>query len=204
MRSVSGLEITLGALAPARGCSCGDPKAHVVARRRTADGREVEIHDDGAVTGYYGVAIPGVPVARPRGIEAIERERAAAWLFADELCLYAYEELPALHAAARRVARRGGGPGDLRAAVAEASAPRVPIRWEVLATDNRGDVTCRFGVLPRLRWGGVGVWHEHGVYEVMHRVHGDHGEGAWETSGFRFTSQRDLFRHLAGVGNAKG
>lgn len=196
--------IILGAIAH-DGCTCGDARTHIVARRTMADGRKVEVYDNGAVTGYYGIAIPGVPVARPRGAEAIERERAAAWLFADEVCLYDLDELPDLHACARRVARRGGNSGDLRVVMEEASVPRIPIRWEVLSEGGAsGD--SRFGALPRLRWGGVGVWHERGVYEVMHRYTGPalgaRSRESWHGSGIKFTSQRELFRHLATIGGA--
>lgn len=75
-------------------CSCGETTAHVIARRETADGIAVQIWHDGAVTGRYGRALPGIPVARPRTAEAIERERGAARLLADEVSLYNFAELP--------------------------------------------------------------------------------------------------------------
>lgn len=180
-------------------CTCAAVGDHVVAYRRTADGRPVEVWSTGAVTGACGVAIDGVPVARPRTAAAVAVELAAAWLLAGEVSLYELAELPVLHACARRVARAGGSPGDLRAAVAAAEERTrdehaVPIRWEHVSPG------CRVGHLPRLRWPHLAVWHEAGVYEVMVReraeAHGGHGETLRGT-GMRFSALRDLRAHLA-------
>lgn len=191
-------------------CARGTTSPHRVAWRRTSDGAHVELWDDGALTGAGGLALPGVPVARPRTEEARRQALAAGWLVAGELAratedpaaaLYDAAELPGLYAAARRlVASRGLGvaPGELRAAFAEAeervAVERFPVRWEAVAPG------CRVGHLPRIRWPGLAVWHERGVYEVMvvQRVvaPGARTAEALVPTGFRFTALRDLVRHL--------
>lgn len=191
-------------------CTCGNASPHRVAWRRTADGVHVELWHDGVLTGVGGLALPGVPIARPRTEEARRRTLAAGWLVVGELArttedpaaaLYDAAELPTLYATARRlVAARGLAvtPGELRAAFAEAEeravVERFPVRWETIAPD------CRVGNLPRIRWPGLAVWHERGVYEVMMVQHiaamGARGGDALVPTGFRFTTLRDLVRHL--------
>jgi hypothetical protein len=82
--------------------------AEIIATRKTADGVTVEMYADGALTGAYGMAIPGVPCTG--------RTLAAARLLIDEVCLFTAAEMPALYRAAVQIAKRGGTPGDLRAA----------------------------------------------------------------------------------------
>lgn len=185
-------------LAHALTCSCGRSSVHVIAERETADGAGLRLWSDGALTGSGGYGFPGVPIARPRTAEAARAALAAGWLAIDEAGLYDADEMPALYAAARRLVARNPGaqPGDLRAAMADREVPRIPIRWEVLQADNRGETTCRVGTLPRLMWASVGVWHESGRYEIMHE-HGDgRGGHAWHGTGITFGSQRELFRYL--------
>lgn len=191
-------------------CACGDARPHRVAWRRTSDGAHVELWHDGSLTGAGGLALPGVPIARPRTEEARREALAAGWLVAGELArssedpsaaLYDAAELPTLYTVARRlVASRGLAvtPGELRAAFAEtgerAAIERFPVRWETIAPG------CRVGHLPRIRWPGLAVWHERGVYEVMmaQRVAaaGARTAEALVPTGFRFTALRDLVRHL--------
>ena len=189
-------------------CTCGNTAPHRVAWRRTADGVHVELWHDGALTGAGGLALPGVPIARPRTEEARRRTLAAGWLVVGELArpseapdaaLYDAADLPGLYAAARRLVARdlGATPGELRAAFAEAeeraALARFPVRWEYVAPD------CRVGHLPRIRWPGLAVWHERGVYEVMVERRGGsgvHTSTALHPTGFRFTTLRDLVRHL--------
>lgn len=180
-------------------CSCGHRRPHVIVERATADGAYLNLWSDGAVTGRAGYGFHGVPVARPRTFEAVRLALAAGHLFVGEAALYDADEIPALYAAARRLTARStdARPGDLRAAMADLDAPRIPIRWEVLDTDNRGDTTCRVGYLPRIRWAGVAVWHERGRYEVMHQRAGAMGRAALFGTGITFASQRELFRYLA-------
>lgn len=86
-----------------------------IARRRTADGVSVLLWADGMVTGRLGLALPGVPLSRARTRDAQARALAVGWLMLGEVELWDAYEVPALYAAARKVAKRGGRPGDLRA-----------------------------------------------------------------------------------------
>ena len=176
--------------------------ALVMAERQTADGSRLRLWSDGALTGGGGYGFPGVPIARPRDAAKAELLRTAGWLVLGEAELYHDAEIPKLYAAALRVAASGGDPGDLRASAAKSlDTLHIPIRWEVLTADRNGHPTTRFGHLPRLGWAGVGVWHEGNVYEVMHQHHGPavgaQSRDAWHGTGFKFTSQRELFKHLA-------
>lgn len=195
-------------MTPVLTCTCGNADPHRIAWRRTADGAHVELWHDGALTGAAGFALPGVPIARPRTSEAREAALAAGWLVVGELArstedpaaaLYDAAELPTLYTAARRLVARDirATPGELRAAFAEAEeralVARFPVRWEYVAPD------CRVGHLPRIRWPGLAVWHERGVYEVMIERRGGsgvHTSTALHPTGFRFTTLRELVRHL--------
>lgn len=180
-------------------CTCGETQVHHVARRLTADGFRVALWSDGAVTGALNNALPSVPVARPTTREAWEREIAAGWLFADFVELYDLDETPALHKAARAVARAGGGRAELQQRMAEGDRPTLRFAWQTYATDNRGDVTARWARLDRIRFPGLVVWHEHGRYELLMQVR-RYGNGhiaeVQEPTGFVFTSQRELIDHL--------
>ena len=67
----------------------------------------VVVWSDGAITGRLGVALRGVPVARPRTPEARTAALRAAWMFADEACLYDADEIGALYAACRWAVANG-------------------------------------------------------------------------------------------------
>lgn len=172
-------------------CSCGTDAEHIVARRMTADRFSVVMLSRGAIVGGVGHAFNGVPVARPRSAEGLALALRAGWLLMGEVELYDACELGELYAAAKRVAARGGLPGDLRAEMTQSAAPAIPLRWTVLSADRDGKPTCRAATLPRLRWPATQVWHERGVYEVLYEQC-----GALHSSGRRFTSQRDLFAFL--------
>lgn len=177
-------------------CPCGKTKPHAVAHRETADGLRVELWDDGAVTGGNGYGLDGVPVARPRTPEALSVSRAAGWLFVGEVSLWERADLGALYAACRKVAVKGGLPGDVRAAMAApVELPPVKLHWDIRETDNHGDTTLRVAQLPRMLWPGMVVWHERGRYELLSRVFVD-GREALSAHGLVFASQRELFRHL--------
>ena len=182
-------------------CSCGESKPHRIAARRTADDRPVELWSTGTVTGAMGFGLDGVLFARPRSPESREVALTAGWLLMGEVECYDRDELPALYAACRKVAAKGGRPGDVRAAMAVEAAPRIPIRWEVLQADRDGKATCRVGHLPRLMFAGTAIWHERGFYEVMYEytgaVVGSRSRSSWHGSGITFTSQRELLRFLA-------
>lgn len=181
-------------------CTCGDPTPHIIARRTTADGIGIEIWHDGAITGRMGFKLQGVPVARPRTASAVLLAQATAALFAGDVELYAADELGRLYECARRVAARGGLPGDLRAAFHQDDGPSVRLDWDVYATDRTGTATVRVARLDRIRWPGLVVWHERGRYEllVLRRgfAPGVRSSEALESTGFSFDSQRDLCAHL--------
>jgi len=173
-------------------CSCGDPESHVIARRRTAQGTAVWLFDDGALASWAD-ALPGVPVARPRTPEGRRLTLDAGWLFVGEVEVYDDHELAALYVAAKRIAKRGGTPGDLRAETARELEPKITFHW-----NDEGDYrTC---VLPRIEWPGMAVRHERGVYEVMHWRHTGAAVAcpgmAWMPSGFRFRTIEELTKFL--------
>lgn len=169
----------------------------------TADDVAVEIWHDGAVTGRAGLALPGVPIARPRSSVSWDRARHAASLFGGEVELYDVAELPRLYACARRVAARGGLPGDLRAAFAAAEAPSLHLVWDVYAADRDGTPTVRVARLDRIRWPGLAVWHESGRYELLAirrgAALGARSREALETTGFSFASRAALHLHLFSI-----
>ena len=176
-------------------CTCGDTEPHTISRRTTADGYHVLLHEQGGITGAMGYTIRGVPCARPRTPEGVAIALRAGNLFMGEVCLYNLAELPALYAAARKVAARHGLPGDLRAEMAREREPHVLLQWQVMHADRDGRPTVRIARLPRLRWPGTYVWHESGRYEVMRQLSAARG-AALTTTGFTFGSQRDLFAWL--------
>src|SRR5512139_3438245 len=182
-------------------CSCGETSNHVIAKRSTADGIAVQIWHDGMVTGRFGHGLPGVPIVRPRTAEAVERERRAASLFADEVILYDLAEVPRLYDCARRIAAKGGGRREFLAAFAAKDAPAVNFVWETYQTDRDGRPTVRVARLDRIRWPGYAVWHESGVYKLFAITRSgypgcSHMEEVLEATGFEFKTQRDLCRHL--------
>jgi hypothetical protein len=183
-------------------CSCGCLEPHVTAHRETSDGVAVEIWSDGALTGRIGRAIPGVPIARPRADRpaSLALTRAAAALISDYVSMHDACELPRLYACARRVAGRGGSPGDMRRAFDAGDAPKLALAWEIYATDAKGNVTARVARLDRIRWPGLVVWHERGRYELLAlragAAVGSRSREALEDTGFSFASQRALRDYL--------
>lgn len=187
----------------ATGCSCGTSDAHVIAHRMTADGVRVELWDNGAVTGGYGLALPGVPIVRPKTPDARRVALEAAWMVAGDVALYDASEVAALYATARKVAQRGGGVADFHAALREpgtdVDAPRLALHWNVYETDRSGRTTVRVARLDRMRWPGLAVWHEKGKYQIMHvdRFATTHGSSeVLRPTGISFGSQRELVAHL--------
>lgn len=90
-------------------------KPELMARRRAADGTDVQFWTDGEVTtGGLGTAVPGTGPARtPAGRDL---DRQACWLLAGEVGVYGRAELPAAVKAARRAVRAfAGHPDRLRA-----------------------------------------------------------------------------------------
>lgn len=185
-------------------CSCGADKPHVIASRRTADGTQVEVWDDGAVTGGYGMALPGVPVVRPRTDDARREALAAAWMLAGDVALYDLAEVPALYATARKVAQAGGGAAEFHAALRDAQetparAPALRLQWQTYETDATGRPTVRVAILDRMRWPGLAVWHERGRYLLMnveYIANQRRSEPVLVPTGFTFRSQQELATHL--------
>lgn len=187
-------------------CTCGETATHEIARRQTADGATVVLWSDGAVTGRMGFKLPGVPMVRPTSAAPLRTALAAAWLLAGEVSLYDCAELPALYAACRWVAARGGQPGDVRArlAAAEAAPPSLRPLWTVISADRDGRPTERMWRLPRLRWPGLAVFDFCGRaerYEVFSVHRGDRrAPGSYATTtGFRCATLTELAAYLHAI-----
>lgn len=89
------------------GCSCGGCEAHLMAVRRTFDGKEVQLWSDGVVTWGMGYGIEGI--GRARSCSGRRLDVRAAWTVAAKVELYDAVEVPALVRLARRETRRGSG-----------------------------------------------------------------------------------------------
>lgn len=174
----------------------------IIIRRKTSDGIFVCGWDDGAITSPLGYAIKGVPVARPRTEDAIERERWVMWLFMGEVCLYEYDELAMLHKACRKAVKKCGlraTGGDVRDILAEPA--KIPMKWTVTATDRDGRTTerqCRFRMGPL---SGVAVFWIRGRGYMTGRVVRDAraADPVFVPDGLRFTNLKSLNAHLQDV-----
>lgn len=187
-------------------CSCGDAGAHVIMRRRTADGFEINLWENGAVTGALGIGLRGVPVRRPKSPEAIADARKAGALMLGEACLYDVDELPVVYEAATRAARIDNMPGTLRRLLRERRARmgRVTLQWTVTETDREGTPRERVCRLPRLRWPGLVVFDfcggpgsQRGRYRLF-RTTLAAPDTATDT-GFAFRTLDALWRHLGSL-----
>jgi len=188
-------------------CSCGNTDQHVIARRQTADGYEVNLWENGAITGAMGIGFRSVPLSRPKTQEAVDRALTLGHLLMGDVELYDATDLPALHTAAKRAAARDGLPGTMRRLFTEQASARqqlvIPLSWRPINTNNRGEVTERWARLPALRWPGLVVWDfcgsagsSGGRYQVFHRIHTHGKDETVVSTGLRFRSLRDLFDHL--------
>lgn len=101
-------------------CSCGNHEAHLMASRRTFDGRRVQFWSDGMVTWFGGLHMKGVGRARFACIRKSDVQ--AAWIVASKVELYEAAEVPALVLEARRAMRLPGVNG--RSDVAERNMRR--------------------------------------------------------------------------------
>lgn len=184
-------------------CSCGETRAHVIARRRTADFLDVELWSDGPVTSRFGHALPGVPIARPRSASSLALALCAGWLFVGEVEIHDTDDLGDLYAACKWAAARDGLPGTVRARLAEMRTPRLTPVWTVLRTDRDGRPTERVWRLPRMRWPGTVVWDHVSVgargrrYEIFYEVSGS--DGTYTSSGLRFRTLDEVSAHLREV-----
>lgn len=177
----------------------------VIARKRTSDGKDVLLWDDGSLTWSLGYAIKGAwmkpsPPNRDRALRA-------GWLVLGDVELYDHTEVPALVKAARYVADRGGTPGDMRQRVhgdtRSKEAHRRP-QWTVVSTDRDGRPTERVWKLPRLGpWSDYAVWDfvsrggSRGRYSLHRRLPGT--KDTYEPTGFQFKTLEQLFDHLDDV-----
>lgn len=193
-------------------CSCGATESHIIMRRTSADGVHVCVWDDGAVTGMLGRALDGVPLARPKGHDAIERQRIVGNLFASVCELYDANELGDVYRAARWVAARPNpSHAAVRARVAATTAPTIALHWTVTATDRNGRVTARQARLPRLGWPGLAVIDERdrrGRYHIVNvrteRVGGVVTREYAEGNGMSFGRLSDLTDYLISISLASG
>lgn len=179
-------------------CTCGRTDPHVIARRRTADNYTVCAWSDGPVTAELGTGIRGVPILRPRTPDAAKLARRAAELFLGEAGLWTWDELPALYAACRKVAAKGGLPGDVRTELARPTWPAI--RWVVSVTDRDGKPRERYAHLPRLRWPGYvlfdfcgGPGSSRGRYVLMTQKMGTETVAP---TGFAFGTLEAFWRHM--------
>lgn len=184
-------------------CTCGNPKPHTIAHRTTADGIVVQLWDDGAITGAFGVGLRGVPMRRPTTADGQHRARVAGRLLLGEACIWDAADLGELYRACEKAARLDGMPGTVRRMVREARAKAaIPtLRWTVTSTDRNGRATERQARLPRLSHPGMAVIDycggpgaARGRY-VLVSVGGPHGDTAFAT-GLAFRNLRDLWAHL--------
>jgi len=72
-------------------CSCGCDTAHVIARRNTFDGRELQFWSDGDVTLVMGFRIRGIGPAKSR--YAIDRDIEAGRVLASMATLLDFAEV---------------------------------------------------------------------------------------------------------------
>lgn len=178
-------------------CSCGQADVHVIARRKTADGKSVQLWRDGGVTGALGFRLPGVPMKRARNAESRALNLRAGWLLLGEVCLWDLSEIGELYGACLSVAAKHGDPGDVRALMSHGRAVVLQPMWTVTHADRDGKPTERVWQLPRLRWPGLVVWD--------HVNHGNRGrycvyarctDGAYRFTGMGFRRLSDLQEYL--------
>jgi hypothetical protein len=115
-----------------------------------------------------------------------------------EVEIHDAEDVPRLIAAARKVAKRGGKPGDVRDEFAK-EAPLRPV-WEVQETDRNGNPLVRVWKLPRMSHPGLAVWDEvrgsggRGRYQVMQEI--KRGSGTYAPTGVQFHDLASLAKYL--------
>ena len=174
------------------------PKAEIIARRRTSDGKEVALWNDGSLTWGRWNVIKGSPNAKTP--VQIEQALRAGWLFMGEVELYDADDVPRLIEVARKVAKRGGQPGDVRREFAK-DAPLKP-QWQVQEADRQGRPTVRVWRLPRLSHPGMVIWDEvrgsHGArYRVMTEiVERGRPSGTLADTGVQFKDLTSLSKYL--------
>lgn len=173
----------------------------VVARRKTADDRQVALWSDGSLTwGGLGTVIKGSANARTPAQR--EEALAAGRLVLGDLELYDADDVPDLIKAARKVARFGGTAGDMRRDFAKTREPKSKPVWQVLEVNRAGEPTLRVWRLSRLSHPGLAVWDDkrapgagRGRYHVMVESSG-RGRGTYHPTGVQFHDLTSLAKYL--------
>jgi len=129
---------------------------------------------------------------RPRTPGGVELALRAGWLVLGDVELYKDSEVPSLVASARWAAERGLGPGAMREHLHHAP-PVLHPTWTVLEANRDGLPRVRVWRLPRIRWPGLAVWLEKGVYTVCRQLE---RSDTYESTGFTFTNLADLSTFL--------
>lgn len=174
------------------------PKSEIIARRKTADDKVVALWNDGSLTWGSWNVIKGSPHARTDA--QIREALAAGWLVMGEIELYDADDVPRLIDVARKVAHRGGLPGDVRREFAK-GRPLKP-HWQVQEADRDGRPTVRVWRLPRLSHPGLVIWDEvrgsHGErYRVMTEIiERGRRTGTLADTGVRFKDLASLSKYL--------
>jgi len=173
------------------------PKPEVIAQRKTADDKAISLWNDGSLTwGRMGTVIKGSP--HPRTDAQIEEALKAGHLVMGDVELYDAADVPRLIEAARKVAKRGGLPGDVRREFAK-DAPLRPV-WAVQEADRDGKPLVRVWKLPRMSHPGLAVWDEirgsgaRGRYQVMQEM--KRGSGTYAPTGVQFHDLASLAKYL--------
>lgn len=130
-----------------------DDKPYVIARAKTSDGRTVALWSHGPLTGAMGLALPGVPLVRPRGADALAVALAAGRCVVDAAPALALAEVPAHYAAARREAAR---PVAEIVTAAPTEPPSMPDVTVLVASLNARRKALTF-VAERLGWEVISV-----------------------------------------------
>lgn len=174
----------------------------ILARGKTYDDKVVLLWSDGSLTWALGNVIKGSPNARTS--DGIKEALAAGRLVMGEISIYNADEVTRLIEVARKVARKGGNPGDVRSGFGK-QAPLKP-HWTTLEADRGGKPTIRIWRLPRMTHPGLAVWDtlrnaSRGRYEVMAEVRlGGLGQrsggGTYATTGVRFHDLTKLSQYL--------
>ena len=180
-------------------------KATVIARRKTADGTAVALWNDGTLTwGGIGRVIKGSPNARTP--DQVREALRAGWLVVGDVELYDEREVTGLIEAARKVARRGGLPGDVRATFAAKNKLKLRPVWTTQEADRAGRPTVRVWRLPRISHPGLAVWdevrgsHGRGRYQVMKEIG---RTGAFNSTGVQFHDLDKLAEYLNETSNLR-